>query len=115
MLEPQEEGAEPVDLSSHEIMMWLADVERSRYVAFQELFECDGWRLFKDFALAKVTEFGVKGANAPTWEANRAALGARLAWEEVSKAAEDFMKSFEQVALQNKEEAQPEQSVGSTE
>ncbi len=96
---------ENVEMSSHEVMMWLSDVETARYVAFQELFETDGWKLFKEYAQAKVTEFGVAGANAQTWEANRVALGARVAWDEVAKAADSFMNSFEQLARSNRDEA----------
>jgi hypothetical protein len=81
-------------MSSHEIMKWLGDAERQRFVAFQELFESDGWRLFKDFAAAKVTERLVAGANAKTWEENRLALGARIAWDEVARADNEFMNSF---------------------
>jgi hypothetical protein len=96
---------ENVGMSSHEVMMWLDDVERDRFVKFQELFESDGWRLLKNIAVAKVTEHGVLGANAKTWEDNRVALGARTAWEDVANASDTFMSSFEQVALQNKEAA----------
>lgn len=96
---------ESTELSSHEVMMWLSDVETARFVAFQELFESDGWRLMKEFAQAKVTETLVAGANAQTWEASRVALGARTAWQAVAEADNQFMSSFEQLARANRDEA----------
>jgi hypothetical protein len=99
---------ETIEMSSQEVMAWLGDAERDRFVKFQGLFEADGWRLYREFALAKVFEHSVTGANAKTWEENRVAFGARRAWDDVAASADEFMKSFERLAHQNKMDAQPE-------
>ena len=92
-------------MPTHELMSWLGDAERDRFVKMQETFETDGWRLIREYALAKITEHVVNGANAKSWDDTRAHLGARLAWDQVSKMDADFMNAFEQAALAAREEA----------
>ena len=47
-------GEEEV-MSTHELMSWLTDVERDRFVKFQELFETPGWELLVQQAQAQVS------------------------------------------------------------
>lgn len=95
-------------MPTHEIMAWLPDQERDRFVKLQETFETAGWKLIEEYALAKVSHHGVAGANASTWEESRKNLGARLAWDEVTRMADEFMTAFEnaaQAARESSEEA----------
>ena len=96
MIEPME------PMTSQEIMANLDDAARDRFVKFQETFESLGWKLVVEHAQAKVFEHGVLGANAKTWEACNEHRGARLAWDRVSKLADEFMNAFEQAAWQAK-------------
>lgn len=98
----------PAVMPTHEIMGWLDDKERDRFVKFQETFETAGWRLITEFANAKIVQHGVDGANAATWEKVLENRGARQAWEQVSKLADEFMQAFENMAEANKSEAAAE-------
>lgn len=89
------------ELSSQEIMANLNDEERSRYVALQETFETDGWKILAQYATAKAFEAGVRGANAATWEACKEAYGERMAWQEVESLDTSMLKAFENLALAN--------------
>ncbi|OGT57400.1 MAG: hypothetical protein A3E01_07165 [Gammaproteobacteria bacterium RIFCSPHIGHO2_12_FULL_63_22] len=102
---PDESAAMP----THELMSWLDERERDRFVKFQETFESAGWRLVTEFASAKIVQHGVDGANASSWEKVLENRGSRLAWEQVSKLAEEFMTAFEQMAETSRAEANAEQ------
>lgn len=95
----------PAAMPTHELMSWLDDAERDRFVKFQETFESAGWRLIIEYCNAKVVQHGVDGANATTWEKVLENRGARLAWDQVSKLADEFMAAFEQMAEANKLDA----------
>lgn len=101
----------PAAMPTHELMSWLDDKERDRFVKFQETFETAGWRLIVEFANAKVVQHGVDGANAPSWEKVLENRGSRQAWEQVAKLADEFMMAFEQMAESNKLDSQSEGSL----
>jgi ethanolamine ammonia-lyase small subunit len=82
-------------MSTHEIMKWLNDAERDRFVKLQETFESDGWKILREYAQAQVAMNGIAGANAKTWEENRVAYGTRSAWDSVSRLEDEFMNAFE--------------------
>ena len=93
-------------LTPMEVMQNLDDKQRARYVAFQEVFDTDGWKQIEEWAELKALEAEKAGMNAdfePEW---RRAQGARIAWNEVSRLAEMFLNQFENVALQNKIDAE---------
>lgn len=92
-------------MSSHEIMKWLNDVERDRFVKLQETFESSGWRLLREYAHAQVAMNGIAGANAKTWEENRVAFGTRQAWDAVARLEDEFMNAFELSASEAKASA----------
>lgn len=92
----------PAAMPTHELMSWLDDAERDRFVKFQETFESSGWRLIVEYATAKVVQHGIDGANATTWEKVLENRGARQAWDQVSKLADEFMTAFEQMAEASK-------------
>ena len=98
----------PAAMPTHELMSWLDERERDRFVKFQETFETAGWRLVTEFASAKIVQHGVDGANASSWEKVLENRGARMAWEQVSKLAEEFMSAFEHMAEANRSEASAE-------
>jgi len=97
------------EMPTHELMSWLTDQERDRFVLLQETFETGGWKLLVDYASAKVVQHGVDGSNASTWEKVLENRGARMAWEQVSKLADEFMNAFEHAA----QAAQAEAAAGS--
>lgn len=98
----------PAAMPTHELMSWLDDAERDRFVKFQETFETAGWRLITEYANAKIVQHGVDGANASTWEQVLENRGSRKAWEQVAKLADEFMTAFENMAEANKSEASAE-------
>jgi len=102
------ENAEPT--TTLDIMANLDEVQRERFVMFQETFETSGWQLFREWARGKVLEAENNGVNAKSWEDNRVAFGVRAAWIEVYNMAERTMAEFEQVALSNQEEISIEEA-----
>lgn len=90
-------------MSDAEIMEYLDDTAKDRYLKLQRTFESDGWALLVEYAQAKAFQAGVEGANAKSWDDNRRAYGNRQAWEEMAQFADAFMNEFEMVAQQNKE------------
>lgn len=92
-------------MPTHELMAWLSDVERDRFVKLQETFETDGWRLVVEYARGKVVQHGVDGSNAATWEKTNEHRGARAAWDQVAHLADEFMNAFEQAARLAQEDA----------
>lgn len=93
-------------LSPQEIMAWIGDVERDRFVKFQSVFESDGWPLIVELATARAYAAGLEGANATTWEQNRIAYGARSVWEQIARLAENCTADFELVASEAKAAAE---------
>lgn len=93
------------EMSTAELMSYLSDAERDRFVKFQETFESAGWPLVVQIAQAKVTYYVVAASNAKTWEEVNEARGARKAWEEVAAFADECMNSFANSAQLAKEDA----------
>jgi hypothetical protein len=97
--------AEDVKMPTHELMAYLNDMERDRFVKLQETFETDGWRLLSQYANEKVIYHGVQGSNATSWEKVNEHRGARETWRQVARWADEFMNAFEAAALLAKTEA----------
>jgi hypothetical protein len=93
------------DMSTAELMSYLNDVERDRFVKFQETFETAGWPLVVQIAQAKVVQHTFECANAKSWEEVCEARGARRAWEQVAAFADECMNSFANSAQLAKEDA----------
>lgn len=91
---------------THETLKNLDDTTRARFVAFQGLFETDGWRMLVEYAEAKALAALHEGANAQTWEHNRYALGVRAVWSEVANLETQFMNEFRAIAEQAKQSAE---------
>lgn len=99
---------EDVGMPTHELMAYLSDEERDRFVKLQETFETDGWRLIVAYANQKVVYHGVEGSNASSWEKVNENRGAREAWNQVARLADEFMNAFEAAAQSAKAEAADE-------
>lgn len=93
------------ELPLNEMMSFLSDAERDRFVKLQETFESDGWRLIVDYANAKAVQHGIDGSNAASWDKCLENRGARFAWDQVSKLADEFMNAFYASAWNNKNNA----------
>lgn len=85
-------------MPTHELMSWLGDAERDRFVKLQETFESAGWKLIVEYANAKTLQHGVDGANAQTWDKCVENRGARYAWQQVMQLHDEFMNAFENAA-----------------
>jgi hypothetical protein len=94
-----------MDLNTHETMKLLTAEERERFVAFQSMFESDGWRLLMQYTTAKYNAAVLRGANASSWEDNRQAAGYRDAWAEVSNMETQFMNEFAAIADERRGDA----------
>ena len=101
-LEPADETA----MTTQEIMAYLGDAERDRFVLLQETFESAGWRLVVDHAVAMSNFEAINGANAKTWEDCVGARGRREAWVTIARLADQFMSAFEHAAASAKSEAE---------
>jgi hypothetical protein len=106
-----EDAVASEEMSTAELMSWLNDAERDRFVKFQETFESAGWPLVVQIAQAKVVQHTLEAANATTWEAVCEARGARRAWEQVAAFADECMNSFANSAQLAKEDAAEQQEV----
>jgi hypothetical protein len=87
-----------------EMLRWLNDEEKQRFVALEHLFESDGWRLYiKPQLAASIERFKEAGANARTWEENQQALGARLFAEELHNLEQGFFNTLANAAQERRE------------
>lgn len=93
-------------MPTHEIMAFLDDVSRERFVKFQEVFETEGWKLIEEYANAQITVHGIEGSNGKTWEDVLLHRGQRLAFQVVANWHNEFMTAFEAQAQQAKEAAE---------
>lgn len=82
------------EMPTHELMSWLNDVERDRFVKLQETFETPGWKLIVEYANAQVIQHGIAGANAASWDDCLLHRGERVAWDRVAKLDTEFMNAF---------------------
>lgn len=103
-----DETEEVASMPTHELMAWLSEGERDRFVKFQETFESPGWKLVEEYAQGLITYHIMQGANAKTWEKVNQHRGARQALELVANMREAFMASFEQQARANQISASEE-------
>lgn len=91
------------EVNSHEIMKWLNDMQRDRFVKFQALFESDGWPLIVEMAQAYSAAHAAQQTVAKTWEEVLVARGSQRVWAAVANWADTVMTEFEVVAEQAKE------------
>jgi hypothetical protein len=92
-------------MTTQELMSWLDDKERDRFVKLQETFETDGWKLITQYCEQKVIYHGIEGANSATWEKVNENRGAREAWRQVMAMADEFMNAFSAAAESAKADA----------
>ena len=87
---------EPID--SMEILKHLGEQETKNFLAFEELFGSDGWKLVLHYANQQSINEGFNGANAKSWEDNRVAFGARKTWDHLLNMESVVMSLFADAA-----------------
>lgn len=89
----------------------LDDVSKERYVTLERMFDTPGWKLVEEWAKTNAQQQFHRAALAGSWEENRMALGARLAYEVIAGLRDsteaEFIAKAEDAALngQYEEEA----------
>ena len=91
-------------LDSMEVLKWLNDEERERFLKFEEVFGTAGWKLLSEWAGLKALEQMQNAANSTTWDRTCRAQGARIAYQEVADWATSFMAEFSALASERAEE-----------
>ena len=93
------------ELNSHEVMKWLTDKQRDRFVKFQALFESDGWPMVVEMAQAYATAYLLQQGTAKTWDEVLQARGANRVWTAVANMADEVMNEFQVAAEQAQDDA----------
>lgn len=86
----------------------LAPDDRNRYMQLEKLFAQPGWRVVVALATQKVAEALQQAAFASSWDNNRIAMGAHLAWRGIQNLEKDTQALYSEKAAQqiNQEELQ---------
>ena len=77
-----------MDLDMMEVYKHLTDAERQEYAVLEETLSSAGWKLLVERAEKELLELMNYGANAPTWDENRTALGRRQVWMTIARLRE---------------------------
>lgn len=101
---------EDAGLSEQDILAHLSDEERERFLAVQETFSTDGWRILAELATARGLSSGIEGSNAGAYDEGVAtrcarAYGALQVWKEIEGWADAWYNTFAALAAQRIEDS----------
>ncbi len=82
----------------------LTDAQKSRFARLERLFKSEGWKDVMAWAALNSEDQKQRQLHAPTWEQNRLAYGAWLAFDMLASLEETTLKEFEALAVQQHEQ-----------
>lgn len=92
-----------------ELIQHLSDEQKERYTNLVRLFEMPGWAIIKKWAVINAEESRDRGASAPSWEANRIALGERIVYDVLRQMEDITEREYTLLAEENAAKVEEEE------
>lgn len=95
-----------------EDLVHLPDEHKDRLRALESLFESDGWKWIKAWAVANADERLGRLIGASSWEQNRTEFGARFAYLHMLNIEAETEAAYQQLIDEIKEKKQEQEEEG---
>lgn len=94
-----------------EQLKYLTPEQKDTYMRMERLFGSPGWEDVMQWALVNKAAAGKRQMDATSWDQNRVAYGARLAFEMLEQLATGTEAEFEQFAASAQEAAEVDETL----